>query len=286
MRPLPRGGARRAVRRRAGLRDRAAGGEPSCRRAAKNQSRFRFGQEVAGFSMSHMSETYGRLPGTLLLSVALLRSSSLAMPPLPRTRTISVFAGARGPVSAQNRLREAPSRPPSPATRAGGLPPRGRRRRAKQVLDEAHPEGIAFVSVRTGGDAAGPRAAAVHAPSGSILHWAPAPPERDRRAVGPAGCAALCQPARHPQHLPRPLRSGARAAGAARGAAGGGAAGQEQPLLLLHRATINVIHGIAGGRSCCCCCCCYVLPSRVSRLHLRRRRRRPSSSASRYGGAA
>ena len=45
--------------------------------------------------MSHMSETYGRLPGSLLLSVALLRLSSPAMPPLPRTRTISAFAGAR-----------------------------------------------------------------------------------------------------------------------------------------------------------------------------------------------
>ena len=44
--------------------------------------------------MSHMSETYGRLPSSLLLSVALLRFGSLNMP-RRRTCTISVFNGAR-----------------------------------------------------------------------------------------------------------------------------------------------------------------------------------------------
>lgn len=61
----------------------------------KNQARFRGGQAEAGFSMSHMSETYGRLPSSLLLSVALLRSV-LSATPRSQTRTISMFSSIYG----------------------------------------------------------------------------------------------------------------------------------------------------------------------------------------------
>ena len=45
--------------------------------------------------MSHMSETYGRLPSSLLLSVALLRSVLSAIP-RSQTRTISMFSSIYG----------------------------------------------------------------------------------------------------------------------------------------------------------------------------------------------
>ena len=258
-------------RRPAGETPRGNAGAAPCRpprRAAKNQSRSSFGQEVAGFSMSHRSETYGRLPASTLPSFASLRLSLLAMPP-PRIRTISVFAGGGGraaggpfktaiPRAAGDGPAAAPRAPE--AHRAGArrgasrghrlcLSPHGRRRRrpptrppharagaeaAAALCPHVLCHGLAGQAPAEAGRLRPvlprrrrPPRRRRACPLEQHLHWAPAPPERDRRIVGPAGCAALCQPARHPQHPPQPPRSGARAAGAAWGAAGGGAAGQE-----------------------------------------------------------
>ena len=46
----------------------------------KNQSDLRGGLEVAGFSMSHMSDTYGLLPSSRRLSVARLPRLEPSMP--------------------------------------------------------------------------------------------------------------------------------------------------------------------------------------------------------------
>ena len=148
---------------------------PAYRRAAKNQSRSSFGQEVAGFSMSHMSETYGRLPATTLPSFASLRLSLLAMPP-PRIRTISMFAGGGRPLQDRHPPRRGWRAGCRPAG-AGGAPSRCSTRRSPRASPSSQ-SARAAAAPAPGPSAARLRPRACRMPAPAL------PADQQRREVG------------------------------------------------------------------------------------------------------